>query len=463
MDGRAAVALDEVMQRWSISSKTLQRYRKLGLICHYATFPDGVQRLACFEDELSRFEAVNAGQAVNAGRLAKAATFTRVDESLQSQIVAEAAALRAREHLSLNEAAIRLAPRYGRALETVRSILRRHDRLNAEPVFTEPGPLSDREMAVMHRAWRWGISFAALAERFGKTKATVQRAINRRRALLLRSLDLDFLELPTFQMEDAERVILSAPAVCGQLAPRLPDDAVSLIDAARATPPLEEPAEHAMLAAYNLLKRRAAGIIRGLEEWPASIALDQAETDLRWATRLKRRLIESLVPAAILRVEQHLRRPLQAERRDVIRATLAAAIAVGSRAVETVDPSRGQALLRAFRYAMDRELATMGLEAHEHRAGSRHAAGSISLAEEMGRLDAWQPWLEPRADWWAACEGSAAIFAMRYGLAGSPPLTLEALAAALKLPVPAAAKKLAAAEARLRAAARKQRGGNDTR
>ena len=45
-DDRSAISLSDVASRLRISSKSLQRYRRRGLVCHYVTFTDGVKRLA---------------------------------------------------------------------------------------------------------------------------------------------------------------------------------------------------------------------------------------------------------------------------------------------------------------------------------------------------------------------------------------------------------------------------------
>ncbi|MCZ6446325.1 MAG: hypothetical protein O6758_09085, partial [Planctomycetota bacterium] len=46
-DDRTPVMLDDLARRLNVSAKTLQRYRKQGLVCHYVVFGDGTQRLAC--------------------------------------------------------------------------------------------------------------------------------------------------------------------------------------------------------------------------------------------------------------------------------------------------------------------------------------------------------------------------------------------------------------------------------
>ena len=466
--GRKARMIEEVARRLRISIKTLQRYRRRGLVCHYVLFPDlpaPGRRLACFDDALQRFMQHHHA------RLDRAASFTRVQQSVQRQIIEEARRLRDSEHVSLNEAALRLARRYGRAHETVRGLLRRHDRRAGEAIFTEHGPLTERDGRLIHRADRWGISTADLARRFDKTPATIRRVLNRRRGDLLEALDLRWIDLPTFALVDAETVILSAPAVVGGLEALLPaTDALALIDEAHAasSEPADEEAEDALAAGYNLLKRRAQAAIEALPAWPAAGALDAIETDLRWATRLKRRLVSLGLPAAIARIEHYLHRPPVTQPADRIVQLLTLAVEVVSRVVETLDPPAGQRLTRRGAYAMDRALAAPGATEGGPQAGSfagraaaRHGPGTIRLDDIFRGVTAWEEMLEldRRLGPLIATLADPPVEEMirlHYGLTSGPPLTSEAIAGRLGLSSSGAARLLRRGEQMLRMLARRR-------
>jgi hypothetical protein len=392
-DDRSAIALAEVASRLGVSSKSLQRYRRRGLVCHYVTFTDGEKRLACFEDVLQRFIQQHRKQ------LADAAGFTRVDKSIEQQIISEATALRASRNLSLNAVAKELAETHARAHETVRSILRRHDRRARPPIFAEHGPLTQRDIRLVFRAIRWGVSPAVLSRRFTKTSATVHRVFNHRRGELLQSLDLPYITLPTMDREDAEAVILSAPAVTtGLSAMPMQLEAISVIEAAHQAPPPQENLEQSLIAAYNLLKRRAGRVIESLGDDPSATVLDGVETDLRWATLLKATLIELGMPAAIAAIEQTLHRSLVQQPSHEIRMLLGLAILVAAETVQRIDPARGQRMDHTCGYAMDRALAVRGVRPVSTRAASRHTPGSVTLNDPFGSLDPWQSWLRLRPD-----------------------------------------------------------------
>ncbi|MHC4967144.1 MAG: hypothetical protein ACYTF4_00855 [Planctomycetota bacterium] len=447
-EGRTAVPLDVLARRLKVSAKTLQRYRQQGLACHYVVFPDGTRRLACFEDAVDRFVSRNRG------RLDRAATFSRVDDAVQQAVINEAREQHRSHGLSLNAVAKRLAEKHGRAHETLRSILRRHDRGAAEPIFGEPGPLRDRDVRLIHRAARFGVPPGVLARRFGKTPATIRRAINRRRRELLEDLDLSFVALGALEEDGAEAAILGETAVTGKLSPVLPEhDALALIEAARAAVPPAPAYERALACGFNLLKQRAGRAIGALAQEPGSRELDRIETDLRWGPMLGRRLVELGLPGAVTAVERYLGRDLSRQPSEEIVSLLHLAVQVVGRTVETFDPDR-QRLTRAAGVAMSGALADRDPRPPAGRAATRHRPGSVMLVGAFEMLCPWQAWIGLRPDLVAVVArldpDQRHLVESRYGLAGSRPLTLLELAGLSGATASTVARSIATAEARLR-------------
>jgi predicted DNA-binding transcriptional regulator YafY len=452
--GRRAIMLEQAAQRMSVSSKTIQRYRQQGLVCHYVvTGEDGAKRLACFEDALTRF------QQRHSRKVAAAAAFTRVESEVADGIVAEAHELHRREGLTLNETARRLAADHARSHETVRAILRRFDRRAETPIFSEHGPLTDRDLRLVHRAWRWGVSAGDLAARFGKTRATVYRAINRVRGQRLRSLDVRFVTLSTFEMPDAAAVILTAPPVSEALdSPSLSSDALELIEQAHGA---AEPASRTideLLAGFNYLKHRARRRVDGLAPYPRASVLDEIETDLRWAGRLERKLARLAFPVAVRTIEQHLHRPLGEQPGERIVHLILLGVREIARTIERIDPARQQRFDRLCAFAVDRALGAGGAADDQGRAAARHDAQTLQLGDPFDGLVAWERLLEPsprlRRHLDRLDAPAREIVAARYGWGGRPPQTVAAIAESLGAGPGAAARLLGAAERRLRRLAR---------
>lgn len=449
-DKRRALTIDDAAKRINVSTKTLQRYRRQGLVCHAVMFADGMQRVACFEDALDRFVANHESRVADAGG------FTRIDHQAEARIIEEARQMREQEPVSLNEAARRLAKQHGRAHETIRQLLRRHDRQAARPIFVEPGPLDERAMKVMHRAWRWGIEPADMARRFGKSKATVHRAINRRRAELLRRIELAHVRLPTFDLPEAKEVILSPAVVRGAAENSWPaTDPLEIMAMMREALPAERSHEEALTAAYNFLVMNCAKALSVLGPWPGTEELDGVETDLRWAAALRLKLVWMAMPAAVRRMEQNVGRPVtQLARDEVVRLTRLA-MQVSARAAATLDPSRGQRLERAAGHAMDMELARNPLHVVPGRAAARHAGSPRPLLDPQREIVPWH-WLLPPMSWRerlnALDEIQRKAVVLRFGWSGQPPMTCDAVAQAMDASSIQIVRVLRAAQVNLRRA-----------
>lgn len=462
-DGHAALRLNDVAKRLGVSGKTVQRYRREGLVCHVVAFSDDQRQLACYENALAVFSATRSEN------LKRAARFTRMSDETEAIIVQEARDLRESRTLSLNAAAKILARRHGRAHETMRQMLRKRDEAAAkrreQPIFTaERGPLTSREEAVLHRAWMRGVDLGPMADRFDRSRPAILRAIVRRRVELLGDLKVVFTEMPTFELVGAEEVILSSPAVTTNLMALPPhDEAIKLLEWASAVEPVEESAQDAMLGAWNLLKRRAAAGIADLagSRSASSEEVDAIETDLRWATRLHRRLTLLAFPAALKRIEANHGRSLLTLPAEQITSLIRLAAGVIRESLESIDPSRGQRLARVVAFAMERALAQRDRQAGpaSMRASARHAAGAaIAIGGVFDNVDEWESWLDPwrnlRSNLDALKESSSGMLAMRYGWGGGPPRTMLALAKAMKLSAHVVARRLQSATRELRASIR---------
>ncbi len=437
--GCRALSMEDVAQRLQVSPKTVQRYRRLGLLCHYVMQEDGSKRLACFEDALEQFTKNNARQ------VRKAAKFSRVDHEAEAIIIEDAINLHENEKLNLNRIVGRLAHKHHRARETVRQILLRYDRSAERPIFASQQTLSQHDQRVVDRALRWGIPAARLAKRFGRTRSAIQRTGHRARRRFLQQLDLSYVDLPTFSLVDPETVILNAPIVTGDLSDVYPDnDALTLIQAQHTSSDHTE--ETALIGAYNLLKKRCGEAISALSEWPTAQVLDRVETDLRWSDRLKNRLVEHAIPTIVQRLDQNLHAPLITQPPGVILSLLPMAINIVSDLIETLDPGRGQHLEGVAAFELDRTLSRLSSEQPSQKAAARHVPGSLPLPAWRYALTQWSKRFNLRADLVPHLheleETSRNMIQIRYGLAHCCPQTYRDLAQRFDLTPRGAAQQI---------------------
>jgi hypothetical protein len=435
-----AVDSAELCERWSISRKTLDRFRRRGLIAWRVRGPDGRARLVFPAGAVEEFERRRREMVDRAGR------FSRIEPELEAQIVRRAERYHRALGCSLNQAALRLAERFGRSHEAIRKLLQRHERI--EPVFKQVAVLGERERRVMFRAWRLGAEPTALGRRYRKSRGSVLRAISLERADRLRALRQDGAlegpEGPTFAMPDAEGVLLSAEPVRRGLGVPGQTDLLSFVLGARRRVVPMGAVEQARAVAYQFLRWRASSLINDLHVYnPASGDVDGIETLLRWAARLKAELVRQELALALETLEKSTGKPL-----------------------DELDPGHAGVLAR--------ELLEKVGEAVDHfdpfkaaRAGGR-LAGPVALAVQKlavrvvrdrqaqpaprpsGRLSAkvafedwtlavspWQTWLEPdrRVRRFAGAGGpeAAGVLAARFGWADAAPRTIEQAAADMSI------------------------------
>lgn len=424
-DGCETVA--SLTGRWGVTRKTLERYRRLGLIARRVDLGSGRRALV-----FSR-AAVEAFEQAHAARLGRAARFTRLDDGESERMLRRAARYRARLGWSLNRVAQRLAVRTGRSTEGVRQVLRRADRSRPDPVFPEPGPPTQRERMLAVRAIARGIEPALLARRVGggRRKSAVLRAWHDGRADLLRSL-----QLPADGPPEPGVAIRAEPARTG-LVVEGPTELAALLNQMRerTTPVAVE--ERVRATAYRALVTAAGARIGALPS--ASVpgpALDEIETMLRWAAMLKACLVRSQLRLAIDTLEQRIGGPVDALAPARTRTLAMGLIGVVADGVDRFDPGRGGRLAAPVSLALGRWCAQVPDVSRTPEAGraARRMPSGMAVADWTRRVAPWQAWLntDPRLPGVLErlAEDDRALLVRRFGLDGSPPETLEAVAAA---------------------------------
>lgn len=304
--------VDELAAEWKVSRKTVDRYRKRGLIAWRVRDDQGKPVLLVEADHAKKFASRHVKT------IARAAGFERIDAKTTAQMLRRAAVYRARFGCTLNQAAERLAVRYGRSREAVRALLKRGGGASGgldgrtAAGFTEPQAISERDARVCFRAVQRGIDPAFLARRFRKPMGSIRRAVAlahlaqiRVHTPLLRALDDG--SLTEGQIETA---LASPPAQTGLMVRGITDLAEFLEDAAGPYSVLAIE-ESTRMAAYRAARIRAGRLIRGINHnFPATTELDEITTLLRLASRLKCWLMRSQFRLSVQTLEATFGTPL---------------------------------------------------------------------------------------------------------------------------------------------------------
>ncbi len=421
------LTIDELCARWRVSRKTIERYRRRGLVGLRAHFGAGRVILVFRPAHIEAFEHAHAGRVRTAG------AFARLSDRERARVARMGDRLARSQGLSCSAAAGRIAPRLGRGRETVRLILQRSARARSEPA----GALSARQRLTIWRAHRWGVAPGAIALRFHRSRATIHRVINERRGELLRRLDLTPPHPPhapdEFSDDSGAGAILAHAAVTmGLPAPgAMRGTAGEFVASFRKEPAMPAGRERALALGYRLLRFRAwRGVSALARRAPASRELDEIETMLRWASRVKVALVRGQCGLVLRSVEERIGSVERA--RDAAkwtRVALGAALA----AVDGFDPLRGGGggrLAAPTALALGRALAgAQARRAIESGGAARRADRSVSeLADWTLGVSAWGVWLEaPRGMGEAAAElgdEAQAVIVARFGLGTTPPMTM---------------------------------------
>lgn len=417
------LSMTELMARWRVSRATLGRLRALGLPLRRVVGPDGRERghvtLAAAEGFEQRF----------AERLAPAGEYSRLTSAQRGRVRRRGARYRRCLNLSLNAAAARLAKRYGRSRETMRQVLTDSRDGAVYPAVAVRRPRPE----VVERALRMGMEASRIARLCRRSPAAIRRDANLARARRLAGL-AEHLRAGVGEAKWKKTALEAKPAREGLGTPGVTTLGALLSLAAEVPPPVAVE-ERSRLAAALAARGEALALIQQLDRLhPQAGLLDEIETLLRWASRLKAALLRVELRLIMRTVELRLGCPLAELPPGAPRRLVREVMSAAGHAIDGMDPGRAGRVAGAVGLAVDR-CATKWSRARLPDRPATHATPVLTPDEPVDdwsrRLDPWQSALELNERLEAAVrreagrgEPGAHLLALRYGLGGGAPLTL---------------------------------------
>jgi hypothetical protein len=413
-----AIGIDGLASLWGVSRKTIDRYRRDGLIGRRARGPGGTVRIVFTPSAVEGFARVRGP------RIDRAGAFSRLTDAERSRAIRWARVYRSRLGWTVSQASARIAVRLHRSAGAVRAALA----ASGAPDLVVRPMATGRDARLAERALVWGVPVARIAARVGRSRATVHRMVLDARAARVRTVDLATPLDDRFTRATADRALGESGA-----APHAPrwtgvDEALA---AARAWAPVDADTERAWALAYHALRWTVARE-RDAHAPVHAGDIDRWETLLRWASVVKRGLIASEIGLIVRTAEGvsgvpiGLLGPARAAR--VVRGGLAIVGAV----VDGFDPSRGGRIAAAATLPVSRWMTSEAAVPSATRARPRASSGLEGWDRAITPWDAWTR--EPMyvARWWTALEESPrSALAARFGLATERPHTVAELAARL--------------------------------
>lgn len=379
-----ALTIDAVAQRCGVSTKTVQRWRRAGLVARRMVFPDGKRRTAFLPGSIEWFVRSRHQQ------VARAARFSQMTLDQRDDIVRRARRMAAFANCTMADIARRLSARTGRAAETIRYTLRNHDRQNPSGAIFPLlwAPLDEKERLVIYHCFLSGVSAAALATKYRRSRGSIYRIISEVRARQLRSQEISYVYNPQFDLPNADSLILEpshAPPAPPPPEPRLPagQDVDDYFRDLYDVPLLDARQEADLFCRYNYLKHKADALRKRIDlNHVRSVKLKQVESLLIQANMVKNAIVRANLRLVVSIAKKHVGGP----------QNLFELISDGNislmKAAEKFDFSRGFRFSTYASWAIMRNFArSVSKERYHH---DRFATGNdeaLDVAAGMGSYD----------------------------------------------------------------------------
>ncbi|MBN1393035.1 MAG: sigma-70 family RNA polymerase sigma factor [Sedimentisphaerales bacterium] len=297
--GQKVYTVEALASHFDVSTKTIERWRKRGLVARKFVFNDGKKRLGFLQSAVDKFLKDNPDV------VAKAKRFERLTEKEKQSVIRQARALAGRTSLSRFQIIDRIAAKLGKVHETIRYTLLNYEAANPDkPVFSiHTGVISAAEVAEIYKLFKQGTPLKELMSRFGRSKSSIYRLINQQRAKILLAKKIEFVPSSEFLDENAKQKFLAEPVAAEKPAPSKSIEPLDIADksllpeylqALRNTPVLNREREVELFRRYNYLKYLASVTREGIKPTRVhSDRLEKIEKYLAEAEAVKKTIIEA--------------------------------------------------------------------------------------------------------------------------------------------------------------------------
>lgn len=302
---------EQLARHLAVSIKTIDRWRKRGLAARKFIFEDGKKRLGFLQSAVDSFVSQNSQLT------AKAKNFSKLTNKEKQQIIRQAVSMAGQGRLSRYKIIDRIADKIGRSHETIRYVLLNYEENNPESrIFTRPsGVISSTQSAELYKLFKQGVGVDELMERFCRSKSSIYRIINVRRAKHLLATKVEFITSDEFLTDDASLKILGKASgrrksslAKGQKILSLADRSLpEYLRTLKEMPILNRQREMELFRQYNYLKYLFCLGRAPIKPTQASgKKLNELENYLAWAEVVKNTIIEANLRLVVGIAQKHL-------------------------------------------------------------------------------------------------------------------------------------------------------------
>jgi RNA polymerase sigma factor (sigma-70 family) len=300
----------DVTERFNVTSKTIQRWRRRGLPARRFTFADGKRRVGFLLSSVERFFAAHRAQ------VPRDANLSAIDDHERELILRRARILARESGCWESEIARRIARLLNRSPMTVLHTLRQHDQVQPREAVLAwaPIPVPAEDSARILRAYRHGVSIKALAKKYDQSRAAIYRVIMDERIARLNRRKGKFIDDPLYHQDDAAEVIdaiVSQEEIGVQSSRedlRVPKDLPPYLQDLYRTPLLTPSRERALFLKFNFQKHQFVQARRMLDpQFAKARDLDMLEGVLKRAIDTKNAIVRANLRLVVSVARKHLR------------------------------------------------------------------------------------------------------------------------------------------------------------
>ena len=290
--GQPVYSTDQLAKKFSVSTKTISRWRTRGLIAMTFVFADGAKRIGFLKSDLDDFAAEDPAM------LARAGKFTQLTLDEKQQIIARAQELAEGQYASRSAVLRQIMQETSRSQETIRYTLIDHEKKTSSQIFKKPsGMITPRDASMIYNLKKQGMSIPELMQMFSRSRSSIHRIINTRRAKTLHGRKIEFIDSPDFLQDDADQAILTQSDELTEF----------LKHASKGFKRLSKHLEVELFRRYNYLKYLACLRQRQIDlHRPSGKRLDEIASCLDRAEATKNIIVEANLGLVVSIAKKHL-------------------------------------------------------------------------------------------------------------------------------------------------------------
>jgi len=303
-------------KHFNVCEKTINRWRRSGLVGRYLLLPDGRLHL-CFRKEVADYFA---GQ--NKDKIRKGNAFNRLNEGEKQAILNRLSKWSGRRPACRQEALKRTARKFGRSFETIRSLLLQQETEKAyrksphalQPkllpesklrFFKRQNAIDDQQRGKIYELFQNGVSVTELMRQYNRSKTNIYRAINWEMAHKLLEVKIQYIPNKHFSPADSQGLdstidkndLISTTAINNREAiemPARPEPLENYINEIKSNNLLTAQQEKMLFQKYNYLKFQAHQLQQLIDiNQLKGRLLRQIRSHLEQAEQIKKILIQS--------------------------------------------------------------------------------------------------------------------------------------------------------------------------